>query len=98
MNSKDGKETVIAKSSKTLRIEGNHYFPPDSVDQELLSNSETYTTCYWEGEASHKSIEVDGQKWVDDAWYYHRPVEGSIEKVGHDFTNYYAFWRGVLGS
>ncbi|HSH31395.1 MAG TPA: DUF427 domain-containing protein [Candidatus Saccharimonadales bacterium] len=86
---------VIAESDQTIVIEGNQYFPPASVKQEFLSASPNHTTCPWKGEASYYSITVDGQTNPDAAWYYPTPKEGSVERVGQDFSNYVAFWKGV---
>lgn len=86
---------IIAESDKTIFIEGNQYFPKESVNSDFLEESDTHTTCFWKGEASYYNVVVDGQKNADAAWYYPVPMNGSIEKVGSDFTNYIAFWRGV---
>jgi uncharacterized protein (DUF427 family) len=86
---------VIAESDETIYIEGNQYFPRESVNVDLLEDSDTHTTCFWKGEASYFNIVVDGQKNADAAWYYPKPMDGSIDKVGKNFTNYIAFWRGV---
>ncbi len=86
---------VIAESNDTIVIEGNQYFPPDSVHREYLVDSDTHTICVWKGEASYYTLMVDGTENKDAAWYYPKPKDGSIEKVGHDFTNYVAFWNGV---
>ena len=86
---------VIAESDETIYIEGNRYFPPESVNKEYFTPSDTHTTCFWKGEASYYNIKVGGQTNEDGAWYYPNPMPGSIEKVKKDFTNYVAFWRGV---
>ena len=87
--------TILAQSDKTIVIEGNHYFPPDSVKREYLRSSDTHTTCPWKGLASYYNVVVNGQTNEDAAWYYPVPKSGSIERVGKDFTNYVAFWHGV---
>ena len=87
---------VIAESSDTIIIEGNHYFPADSVKKEFLKKSEMHTICPWKGEASYYNVEVDGETNEDGAWYYPKPKEGSIKKAGGNFANYVAFWRGVV--
>lgn len=89
--------TVIAEApqEQLLRIEGNWYFPPHAIKKQYFVESDTHTTCHWKGEASYYSIVVDGQTNDDAAWYYPMPKAGSIERVG-DFTNYVAFWRGVV--
>ncbi len=86
---------VLADSHQTIRIEGNHYFPPDSVNGEFLSPSDTHTICPWKGEASYYNVVVNGDTNEDAAWYYPAPKDGSIKRVGKDFTNYVAFWHGV---
>ncbi len=86
---------VIADSDKTIYIEGNQYFPRDSVNSAMLEKSDTRTTCFWKGDASYFNLIVDGQTNKDSAWYYATPMDGSIDKVGKDFTDYVAFWHGV---
>ncbi|HKX24182.1 MAG TPA: DUF427 domain-containing protein [Candidatus Saccharimonadales bacterium] len=86
---------VLAESDQTIRIEGNHYFPPDSINRELFTPSDTHTTCPWKGEASYYNVVVDGEINDDAAWYYPEPKDGATKRVGQDFANYVAFWRGV---
>lgn len=86
---------ILAESEKTIVIEGNHYFPKDSIKAEFFSESETHTTCPWKGLASYYNVNVAGQTNKDAAWYYPNPKEGSVEIVGSDFSNYVAFWNGV---
>ncbi len=83
-------DTVIAQSDDTVVVEGNHYFPADSVKMELLEDSSTHTHCPWKGEASYKTIVVGGQKNPDAAWYYPDPKAKAAEIKGH-----FAFWKGV---
>lgn len=84
-----------ANKDELIYIEGNWYFPPDSVQKEFFEPSQTHTTCFWKGEASYYNVTVDGSANEDSAWYYPKPMAGSIDKVKKDFTNYVAFWRGV---
>lgn len=86
---------IIAESDKTIVIEGNHYFPSDSVKKEFLINSDTHTTCPWKGEASYYTIKVEDKQNPDAAWFYPNPKDGAKEIVGENFSNYIAFWRGV---
>lgn len=88
---------VIAEADKNslIFIEGNWYFPPESIKKDYFSSSNHHTTCFWKGEASYYNIDVDGNVNEDGAWYYPKPMSGSIERVKKDFTNYVAFWRGV---
>lgn len=90
-----GVRTVVADSNETIVIEGNHYFPPDSVNQELFVDSDLHTVCHWKGKASYKSISIGDQEYDDCVWYYPNPEPSSIKRVGLDYTNYYAFWRNV---
>ncbi len=87
--------TVIAESDETIEIEGNQYFPSASVKREYLEESATTSTCPWKGLAHYYTINVDGERNEDAAWYYPVPKDGSVEKVGADFANYVAFWKGV---
>lgn len=90
-------DTVIAEASEDqlISIEGNWYFPPDALKREYVNDSDVHTTCVWKGEASYYDLDIDGQKNEGAVWYYPEPKAGSIERVGKDFTNYVAFWRGV---
>lgn len=89
--------TVIADAPKEdlIRIEGNWYFPPTSVKKEYFATSDHHTTCFWKGEASYYDVVVDGDTNDFGAWYYPKPMDGSIEKVKKDFTDYVAFWNGI---
>ena len=82
--------TVLAKSDDTIVVEGNHYFPPSSVQREYFVDSDTHTTCPWKGEASYLTVEVDGQRNIDAAWYYPQPKSAAAEIKDH-----VAFWKGV---
>jgi len=89
--------TTIAEAPQDdlIRIEGNWYFPPEAVKQEYLKPSEHHTTCFWKGESSYYDVVVDGQTNDAASFYYPEPKDGSIERVGKDFTGYVAFWHGV---
>ena len=90
-------DTVIAEADKDslIHIEGNWYFPPESIKKDYFTPSDLHTTCFWKGEASYYDIDVDGKVNDGGAWYYPEPKDGSVERVKKDFTNYVAFWRGV---
>lgn len=90
-------DTVIAEAPKEelVYIEGNWYFPRQSLHQEFYKPSDTHTTCHWKGEASYFNVEFDGQNSQDAAWYYPNPKSSAIDQVKKDFTDYVAFWRGV---
>lgn len=89
---------VIAEAprEKLIFIEGNWYFPPDSIKQEFFEPNKQHTNCFWKGEASYYTITVNGSVNEGGAWYYPKPMQGAIDKVGADFSNYVAFWRGVV--
>jgi uncharacterized protein (DUF427 family) len=89
--------TVIAEAlnDDLIRIEGNWYFPPESMKKEYFRESGYHTICHWKGEASYYDIAVNDETNQSAAWYYPLPMEGSVERVKKDFTNYVAFWRGV---
>ncbi|MEO1593899.1 MAG: DUF427 domain-containing protein [Pseudomonadota bacterium] len=84
---------TIAESDHTVVVEGNHYFPPDSVNHDHLEASTKTTGCPWKGTANYYTIVVDGQKNADAAWYYTAPKDAAAEIKGH-----VAFWRGVTVS
>lgn len=81
---------TIAESDDTIVVEGNHYFPADSVDPSVIVRSDTHTTCPWKGEASYYSISFDGKVNKDAAWYYPNPKDAATE-----IKDRVAFWRGV---
>lgn len=81
---------VLAESDHTVKIEGNHYFPPETVHWEYLRESPTHTRCPWKGLASYYTAEVDGKTNSDVAWYYPQPSAAAAEIAGH-----VAFWHGV---
>ena len=81
---------VIAESDVTVVVEGNHYFPPSSVNNEFLVESSTLTVCPWKGEAYYYDIIVDDNVNKDGAWYYPDPKTEAAEIKDH-----VAFWRGV---
>lgn len=82
--------TILAESDRTVSIEGNRYFPPDSVKREHLSPSEKHTTCPWKGVASYYHVVVGDRSNPDAAWYYPEPKEAAMS-----IKDYVAFWRGV---
>jgi uncharacterized protein (DUF427 family) len=84
------KNKIIAESDKYEIVEGNHYFPPESVKKQYLKKSNTHTTCPWKGLAHYYDIEIDGDVNKDAAWYYPDPKSGA-KKI----KDYIAFWKGV---
>ncbi|WP_327118302.1 DUF427 domain-containing protein [Nocardia sp. NBC_01730] len=81
---------VLATSDDTLVVEGNHYFPPDSVHSEFFQSSDTNTVCPWKGTASYYTVVVDGESNPDAAWYYPDPKPEAAQ-----IKNYVAFWRDI---
>jgi uncharacterized protein (DUF427 family) len=80
---------LIARSDATVIVEGNHYFPPDSVDRSFFRESDTRTRCPWKGQAAYLDVITDGEVLVDAAWYYPTPKDAAAEIAGH-----VAFWKG----
>jgi len=81
---------IIAENADAVMLEGNHYFPIESVNMKYMKPSDTRTTCPWKGEARYYSIEVGGKKNIDAAWYYPEPKEAAANIKGC-----VAFWKGV---
>jgi uncharacterized protein (DUF427 family) len=83
-------DTVIAESTDTKVVEGNHYFPPDAIDDDYVEESDHTTTCPWKGEARYYDVVVDGARNGNAAWYYPSPSDAASEIKDH-----VAFWNGV---
>ena len=81
---------VLAQSEKTVVVEGNHYFPPETVHREFFKASEKHTTCPWKGLASYYTVSVDGADNTDAAWFYRDPKPDASHIRDH-----VAFWHGV---
>ncbi len=81
---------VIAESDDTVVVEGNHYFPENSLTKEYFTKTEYNSVCPWKGTASYYTIEVDGEVNENSAWYYPKtsPAAKPIEKR-------VAFWKGI---
>lgn len=75
--------TVIAQSDKTIIVEGEHYFPPESVKKEYLRESDYNTFCQWKGAASYYDIVVGEDSRKDAAWYYPEPKPSFGEIKGY---------------
>ena len=83
-------DQVLAESDNTVVVEGNHYFPGDSLRREFFSPSQKKSICPWKGEASYYDVRVDGRENAEAAWYYPAPKAAASEIRDH-----VAFWRGV---
>jgi uncharacterized protein (DUF427 family) len=81
---------VIAETDKYETVEGNVYFPPETIKREYFKPSDTHTTCGWKGEASYFTLEVAGQRNADAAWYYPDP-----KPAANNIKDHIAFWKGV---
>ncbi|HEV7163223.1 MAG TPA: DUF427 domain-containing protein [Solirubrobacteraceae bacterium] len=87
---------TLAESDETVVVENNHYFPAGSVNEEYFTDSNTHTTCAWKGEASYKTIVVDGEQNPDAAWYYPEPKDADYSGLSAaEFKDRFAFWKGV---
>ncbi|MGA2453689.1 MAG: DUF427 domain-containing protein [Solirubrobacteraceae bacterium] len=87
---------TLAESGDTLVVENNHYFPADSIHAEYFVDSDTHSICPWKGEASYKTIVVDGQSNPDAAWYYPEPLDADYSgSTAAEFKDRFAFWKGV---
>ncbi|MDP9376330.1 MAG: DUF427 domain-containing protein [Actinomycetota bacterium] len=82
--------TVLAESDQTVVVEGNHYFPPESVAAEFLQPSAHTSVCPWKGTASYKTLDVDGKRNENAVWFYPDPSSAAAEIKDH-----FAFWKGV---
>ncbi|WP_340102938.1 DUF427 domain-containing protein [Rhodohalobacter sp. 8-1] len=83
-------DTLLAESDDTKVVEGNHYFPPESVKEKHFKPTNHTTECPWKGTASYYTIEADGDKNENAAWTYPEPKEAANEIKDH-----IAFWKGV---
>lgn len=81
---------VLAESDDTVVVEGNHYFPADSLNMEFFQASAKQTTCGWKGVASYYTIVADDKANPDAAWYYPTP-----KSAAENIKDRIAFWRGV---
>ncbi|CAE6450416.1 unnamed protein product [Rhizoctonia solani] len=84
-------DTLIADSDQTIIVEGNHYFPPDSIKKTYFKESNTHTTCPWKGVASYYDVEVDGKVISDAAWYY-----PETKDKANNIKNYVAFYKSKV--
>jgi uncharacterized protein (DUF427 family) len=82
--------TLLAESNDCKTVEGNYYFPLDSLKKEYFTESQTTSICSWKGTANYYTITVNGDVNKDAAWVYRNPKEAAAE-----ITNHVAFWKGV---
>ena len=81
---------TIAESNATIVVEGNHYFPADSINKQYYASTETHTVCGWKGTASYYNVVVNGETNKDAAWYY-----PDAKDDAKNIKGYIAFWKGV---
>ena len=81
---------VLAESDATIVVEGNHYFPPDSIRREHVAPSETTSICPWKGTASYYDVVAGDDVNAAAAWYYPEPKPEASQ-----ITGYVAFWKGI---
>jgi len=81
---------VVAESDATIVVEGNHYFPPDSINRDYFLEHDRTSVCGWKGTANYYTVSVDGESAEAAAWYYASPKEKAAEIV-----NYVAFYPAV---
>jgi len=82
--------TVIAESDDTVVVEGNHYFPRESLRDDVVRRSDTHTICPWKGTASYYSLALEGAQSKDAVWYYPQPKDAAKQ-----ITDRVAFWKDV---
>lgn len=81
---------VVAESTSTKILEGNHYFPPESIEQKYFRPSDQTTVCFWKGTAHYYDVVVEGKTAEAAAWYY-----PEVSKKADAIRGYVAFWKGV---
>ena len=84
---------TIAESNDTVIVEGNHYFPADSLNRDLITFSNHRSGCPWKGQAHYHSLMVNGDLNENAVWYYPEPKEAAANIKGR-----MAFWKGVVVS
>lgn len=83
-------DRVLAESDETIIVEGNHYFPPQAINEEYFQESNSHTVCSWKGTASYYDVVINGDVNRNAAWYY-----PSASPAAKNIEGYVAFWHGV---
>ena len=78
---------VIAESDQTVIVEGNHYFPPESVNMDYFTENDRHTVCHWKGVANYFDVNVEGTESGSAAWVYSEP-----SKAAERIKDYVAFY------
>lgn len=81
---------VLAEAPSTVRLEGNDYFPQESLHLQYFTDSPTKSVCPWKGLARYYTVVVDGATNTNAAWYYPKP-----SPLARRIKNHVAFWNGV---
>lgn len=81
---------VIAESDDTAVVEGNHYFPADSIVDGALTPTDHTSVCPWKGTAGYFSVTAGGRVNENAAWSYPSPKAEAQQIAGR-----VAFWKGV---
>lgn len=84
------KGAVLADSDDTVQLEGNHYFPRASLNDDYFEESAHTSTCFWKGKASYLDVVIDGDRNENAAWYYPTPSQ-----MARGITDRVAFWKGI---
>ena len=74
---------VVAESDKSEVVEGNIYFPPESVIWEYFKDGDKQYTCPWKGKAAYHDIIVSGKVNKNTAWSYPEPKPAAKNITGH---------------
>lgn len=91
----NGSTIAEAPQSDLVKIEGNWYFPPESITSGFLVESSTPYTCPWKGECQYFSLKDGDALLQDRAWSYPTPYPASFDRVGQDYSGYVAFWKEI---
>ena len=83
-------DTILAESEDIVTVEGNVYFPMDSLKKEYFDQSKSMSLCLWKGKASYFSAIVKGKTNKDCAWYYPKP-----SFLAKKVKNHVAFWKDI---
>jgi len=86
-------DVLIAESDDTIVVEGNHYFPVDSLHIEYFQDSNKTSRCFWKGIAKYKHVVVNDEVNQNACWYYPEP-----KAKASNIKGYFAFWKGVIVS
>lgn len=81
---------VLAETDRPVLLEGNVYFPPESLRDAYFVRTRRLSICPWKGVARYYSVEVDGRTAPNAAWYYPHP-----SPLARKIKNHVAFWGEV---